>query len=75
MKIEALDWFCLLLNKEIDEGYCYDINYERLSYFHPGVLQQVKLRTGKSTEQISQVCENCPNNPLQKTNSDDEDYS
>jgi len=59
-------WFCPLLNKEIKEGYCYEVNYKRLGCFKPDALREVKMRTGKSTEQISQVCENCPNNPFQK---------
>ena len=64
-KTEDYDWFCPLLNKEIEDGYCYDVNYQRLGCFKPDVLLEVKLRTGKSTEQISQVCDNCLNNPLQ----------
>lgn len=57
-------WFCPLLNREIAEGYCLDIQYQRLGYFKPDVLTEAQQESGKSTDEVSAVCENCSNQPL-----------
>lgn len=57
-------WWCPLLCQEIAEGYCIDINNERLGYFKTGTLELIKSITHKSSEDISSVCEKCPNMPL-----------
>lgn len=62
-KIE-LCWYCPLLKYDIPEGLCLDINYERLQFFKPGVLNNAQRATGKTVEAISSICEACPNQPL-----------
>ena len=57
-------WFCPLLNREIAEGYCLDIQYQRLGYCKPDVLTEAEQETRKSTDEVSAVCERCPNQPL-----------
>ena len=57
-------WWCPLLNKEITEGYCLDINNERLGFFKTGSLDQVKSITQKTLEEINSICDKCPNFPL-----------
>lgn len=54
-------WFCPLLNREIAEGYCTDINYQRLGYFKHDVLKEAIAESGQTVEAISVVCEACPN--------------
>ena len=57
-------WFCPLLNRAIAEGYCLDIQYQRLGYCKPDILTDTKRETRKSTEEISATCDDCPNQPL-----------
>ncbi len=57
-------WWCPLLKKEIVEGYCIDINNERLGYFKTDTLKQIEKITLKSSKKVSQVCEKCANMPL-----------
>jgi hypothetical protein len=52
------------LGWEIAEGYCLDVNYQRLRLFKPEVLLEVQRETGHSVEEISAVCEACPHQPL-----------
>ena len=54
-------WFCPLLDRDIEDGYCADINYQRLGYFKPDVLTEVLQETGKTVEAVSAVCDACPN--------------
>jgi hypothetical protein len=58
------DWYCPLLKRTIEEGRCYDINVERLGYFKPDTLADAQRRTGLTVEEVSAVCEACPNLPL-----------
>lgn len=53
-------WFCPLYKKEISEGLCLDINYERLEYFKSEVLKGTMKQLQKSREEINHTCEHCP---------------
>ena len=57
-------WHCPLLGRSISAGMCLDINYQRLGYFDADVLSEVQTETGKSVQEVSAVCEACPNLPL-----------
>jgi hypothetical protein len=57
-------WFCPLLQRAIAQGLCLDINYQRLRWVKPDVLKDAQQETGKTVEQISSICEACPNQPL-----------
>jgi len=41
-----------------------DINYQRLKFFKPNDLTKAMQETGKSIEDITLICEACPNQPL-----------
>jgi hypothetical protein len=56
-------WFCLLYGKDIAEGKCLDINYERLGYLNDGCLGEVERVTGLREPKISGTCVICPNLP------------
>ena len=57
-------WFCPLFGKDIAEGKCLDINYERLGYMADGCLDEVKRITGKQEPEVTKTCESCPNLPF-----------
>jgi len=57
-------WHCPLLNRDIPDGLCLDINYQRLKFFKPNDLTKAMQETGKSIEDITLICEACPNQPL-----------
>lgn len=56
-------WFCPLFQRDIAEGKCLDINYERLDYMQSGCLTEVTKLTGKRGAEINKVCNSCPNLP------------
>jgi hypothetical protein len=62
---EDRSWDCPLLGKRIEEGLCIDINYQRLRLVKEDVLAEVKRTIKKTNDEISRVCEGCPNLPLQ----------
>lgn len=64
--IETGFWFCPLYEKEISEGLCIDINYERLEYFKGETLKDTMKQLHKSKKEINCICENCPNMPLKE---------
>lgn len=64
MKKNETEWYCPLLKKNIDEGYCLDINYERLEYFNSGVIDSLLQVTRISKEELNKICEECKNQPL-----------
>ena len=57
-------WFCPIYDKDIAEGKCLDINYERLGYLDAGCLDELTRITGKKEPEISKTCESCPNLPF-----------
>lgn len=57
-------WYCPLFHKQIAEGKCLDINFERLGYMSIGALCEVTRLTGAREPEISTTCESCPNVPL-----------
>lgn len=65
MRIEPdRKWYCPLLRASIAEGYCLDINYQRIGLFAPDVLADAMQRTSLNVEQVSEICMRCPNQPL-----------
>ena len=68
---EREEWWCPLLDKEIEAGLCMDLNYELIHFLKSGAgpVDDFKLRTGKTAEEISKVCESCPNYPLSRADS------
>jgi hypothetical protein len=61
---DDVTWLCPLLHRRIAQGLCLDVNYELLNLAKLGVLGEVHLETGKTTEEIASICEACPNQPL-----------
>ena len=59
-------WFCPLLERQIQEGHCLDINYERLGFFDAGVLKGVLKEAGRDRSELDPICETCPNQPLRE---------
>lgn len=57
-------WFCPIYSRQIQEGHCLDINYERLGFVSAGVLEGVRKETGRDKDEINFECERCPNQPL-----------
>jgi hypothetical protein len=57
-------WYCPLLKREIPEGLCLDINYQRLQVCKADVLTDAQLESGKTLQELSSTCEACPNQPL-----------
>ncbi len=57
-------WYCPFLARMIEEGRCLDINYQRLGYVKSDVLAEAQRETQKTVDEISAVCEACPNQPL-----------
>jgi len=57
-------WFCPLFGKDIAEGKCLDINYERLGYMADGCLDDVKRIMGKQEPEVTKTCESCSNLPV-----------
>lgn len=57
-------WHCPLLNRNIPDGLCLDINLQRLKCFKPTDLTKVMQETGKTIEDINVICDACPNQPL-----------
>lgn len=60
---ESSEWFCPLYGRNIAEGRCLDINYERLGHMTAGCLAEITRLTGKREPEISRTCESCPNLP------------
>ena len=52
-----------MYGRDIAEGKCLDINYERLGYMAGGCLDDVKRITGKQEAEVTKTCEACPNLP------------
>jgi hypothetical protein len=63
---DNMEWYCPLYKKNISEGKCLDINYERLEYMDSGCLLEATKLTGKTKEQIDRTCEVCPNLPIKE---------
>ncbi len=59
-------WHCPLYKKDIPEGLCLDINFERLGYFNSNILIEVMNDTGTQKHEINLTCEKCPNQPLRR---------
>lgn len=57
-------YFCPLYGRELAQGKCLDINYERLGYLSDGCLDEVTAVTGKKEPEISMTCQACPNLPF-----------
>ena len=57
-------WYCPYYKRDIAEGQCIDINYERLGYLDAGCLREVMKLTGKTKDDIDQTCQRCPNFPF-----------
>lgn len=61
MKDKKADvYYCPLLDKEIEQGLCIDINYERLKYFKAGILKEIQ----KTEQAANKACEKCPKKPV-----------
>jgi hypothetical protein len=60
------EWYCPLYQKNIAEGKCLDINYERLGYMDCGCLLEVTQLTGKTKDEINRTCQSCPNLPIKE---------
>ena len=58
------EWFCPLYERDIPEGLCIEINYDRVGYTKGHVLAEVEEATGNTASQVNQACEGCPNFPF-----------
>lgn len=61
-------WLCPIFGKDIAEGKCLDINYERLGLLQDGCLDEIRKVTGMKEDEVNRTCEACPNLPV--TNAD-----
>jgi hypothetical protein len=59
-------WYCPLLQREILEGLCLDINYQLIHLFRGDELPEAQRETGKTVQEIASICEACPNQPLRE---------
>ncbi len=57
-------WYCPLIGRQIAEGYCLDINYQRVGLFKPDVLKDAMKITKLSVDGVSNICRSCANQPL-----------
>jgi len=60
----ASKYFCPLYGRDIAQGKCLDINYERLGYLLNGCLDEIAAVTSKKEPEVTQTCETCPNLPF-----------
>jgi hypothetical protein len=59
-------WHCPLFGRDIAEGKCFDINYERLGYMNGGCLQEIERVAGKDRAEVNKTCAACPRLPLKE---------
>ena len=52
--MEAKEFKCPLLKRNIDEGYCYDINMVRI-----GIAKENMLDDHIDKDKANEICENC----------------
>jgi hypothetical protein len=57
-------WFCPITKKDISEGLCLDIYYQRLEYFKNDVLSSFLKQYSLNKSELNDICDNCPNMPL-----------
>lgn len=57
-------WHCPLYKRDIAEGKCLDINYERLGIMDAGCIREIARLTGRMKPEIDQTCRACPNFPF-----------
>ena len=57
-------YYCPLLNKDISEGNCLDINYELIKAKTEEYLPSIREIKKNDNFEIEKVCKNCPNYPL-----------
>lgn len=57
-------WYCPFYKRDIAEGKCLDINYERLGFMDDGCIREVARLTRKTKVEINETCEACPNFPF-----------
>jgi hypothetical protein len=55
---------CPLLNRDIAEGLCMDINLQRIGMFNSSDLTDLRKETGLTLEEVNAVCDTCPHLPL-----------
>ncbi len=65
-EITSGSWYCPLYEKDISEGLCLDINYERLGYFKDDTIKGIIKQLRKTKDEINCTCDCCPNMPLKK---------
>lgn len=59
-------WFCPFYKRDIAEGQCLDINYERIGLMEAGCIREVARLTGKTKAEIDETCKACPNFPFKE---------
>lgn len=57
-------WHCPLYKRDIAEGKCLDISYERLGFMDAGCIREIARMTGKTKAEIDETCKACPNFPF-----------
>lgn len=57
-------YYCPLLNKEIEEGKCIEINYELIKAKKEEYLIEIRKMLKRSNDEIKKTCETCVNYPL-----------
>ena len=63
-KKSTSNFFCPLYGRDIAQGKCFDINYERFGYLSDGCLDEITAVTGKKEPEIMKTCEACSNLPF-----------
>ena len=57
-------YYCPLLNKDISEGKCLDINYELIKAKTEEYLPDIRRIRNNDNAEIEEICKNCPHYPL-----------
>ena len=57
-------WFCPIYSRDIAEGKCLDINYERIGYMESGCFEEIRKLFGFSAQEIESKCKGCPRLPF-----------
>jgi len=61
--VKNANWFCPIFRKNIAEGMCLHINYERLGFLSDGCLDEILKVTGMNRDEVNRTCEACQNRP------------
>ncbi|MED4907471.1 hypothetical protein P9761_29115 [Brevibacillus centrosporus] len=65
MRKKVAGIFCPLYKKEIGDGKCLDICYELSNIKKEEFIKDIRKHNNINNEEIIEICEKCPNYPLE----------